>query len=171
MKLRVVDKNLNTKRTVPLVPYGKAGGRYKCSFPPPSTDFKFILTGSTINGNKFERTARGTIGISYTLIRIHYAPSGFTLKPGSSSGTIIIFALHNFDNSERFKIEVIDKQNYIQPLVAPTIYVRKGRMGQIRLNYKAPISAKKGSTHKSVIVAEGLVSKRKVTALLDLLVA
>ena len=170
LRLLLVNKNLRPIKNLRLTSYGSAAGRYKGTFTPPLTEFKLVLSGLTRSGNPFERVRHEVLKSSAALARIHYAPRGFTLKPGHSSRTRIYFAVHNFGPSERFNIKIIDKQNYVQRLVSARAFIRKGGMALIPVKYKARSSARRGSIHKSVFEAKGVTSKTRVSVLLDLLV-
>ena len=161
---------MQLRETSSLKPYGTATERYTASFKSLSHDFRLTLTGKTRSGNSFKRSSFGIIIPTTALIRIMSAPGGFEVKAGNRRGTSVLLVIHNFGQPEYFKIRVVDDKQFAQNLIVSRVYAIKGRRAVVPVRYVAPKNAKKGLTHKSVVIAEGEKSKVKTSIPILLLV-
>ena len=161
---------MNLKKKLTLKPYGNTTVRYATLFTSPTNDFLLVLEGKTKFGHLFRRLARGIVKPTTALIQKLYAPRGFVVETGSLRDTTILLAIHNFGKREFFKLKVLEKQKFAQDFTSPRVFAMRGLLTVFTVRYIAPKNAKSGSTHKSVVVAEGEKSKVKISILIVLLV-
>ena len=156
-KLQVVDVDLNVLRKISLRQHGKAGGRYKGSFPAPSREFRLVLEGKTKINRPFNRLAAGVIKPKTVIIHVFSAPRGFTVTAGSSP-TPVLFALHTYGVRDVFEVKADESKKFILRLPR-RIYGLPGRMSLFSISFKAPSGSKKGRSHNVVITVVGKRSK------------
>ena len=81
-----------------------------------------------------------------------------------------MLGIRTFGKPEHFKINVLDKEKFGQALTSSRTYIMKGRLAVFAVRYKAPRNAKKGVTHRSIVVAVGEKTKEKTSTIITLLV-
>ena len=167
-RLQVVDVALNTLRTVSLRSHGKAGGRYKVSFPAPNREFRLVLKGKTVANRPFSRLAAGIIKPKTVMIHVFSAPRGFAVAAGSSQISII-FALHNYGSRDVFTVMADESKKFIKRLPR-RVYGLPGRMALFSISFQAPSGSKRGRSHNVVVTVVGKRSKAKTRKHIQLLV-
>ena len=153
--------------TSTLKPFRNGKVRYAASFVSPSRDFRIVLAGKTKSGYSFRRLARGVVIPRTTMIYIISTPDGLALKAGNSRGTTIMLGIRTFGKPEHFKINILDEEKFGQALTSSRAYIIKGRLAVYAVRYKAPRNAKKGVTHRSIVVAVGEKKQKRRQVLLS----
>jgi len=168
-KLQVVDDALKTLRTVSLKQYGRAPGRYKGSFPTPSSEFTLVLKGRTKKNKPFKRLANGLVEPKSAIIHMFSAPKGLSLQAGSKSSTRLTFALHCYNGKEMYNLKVNEPKTF--SVMRPKgLECSPNRVTKFSVSFKAPISAKRGKIHNVVITVTGKRSGVKASKHIQLLI-
>ena len=155
-KLQIINDAMKTLHVASLKQHGRAPGRYKGTFPTPTTDFRLVLEGKTKKNKAFKRLANGIIKPKYTIIHVFSTPRGFSVRAGSRSSTIVIFALHCYKGREMYDVKVTEMKKFA--VRSPRrLNCIQNRMSLFPVSFRAPSSAKKGNTHNAVVT---VISKR-----------
>ena len=85
---------------------------YTTSFIPPSTPFRFQLSGQTKEGFTFQRVTHKTIQANSAVLRVIPGTDDLKLQLGKTS--LVMFKLFNVGPSERFKIGVRDDKGFLK---------------------------------------------------------
>ena len=149
-KLKVVSDTFATLHAASLKQYGRVPGRYKGSFPTPSSDFSLVLEGKTKQGKAFKRLGNGIIKPKSAMVHVLSAPKGFAVKTGSKSPTILKFALHCFSGNELFDVKV-NKQKRFTVKKPRALRCTPKHMTLFTLSFRAASAAKKGETRNVVV--------------------
>ena len=168
-KLKIVSDDLKTLHKIPLEKYGRAPGRYKGTFPTPTTDFRLVLEGKTKKNKAFKRLANGIIKPKYTIIHVFSAPNGFSVKAGSKSSTKLVFAVHCYKGEEDYDVKVNEPSRFAvnKPKGLKCVPNRKCLFA---VSFRAPSSAKKGNIHNVIVTVIGKKSGIKASKHVQLLI-